>query len=198
MKLEQFKPSDSPHLLPDNATALIVVPAGVVEGMSIDTHLRFALQYTRFIMPRVPAVESNNSVDILLEKENGSYQTVALPSDMQARLFDYLSSPPEGKFDCGCFIQQMYGQQITPETFDFSQFKKEEYLHPAAVAIGDSLVMYDNRTKAPVHFALSLGNNLYLFKIGWRASQQLTVATFESMREIYGTAHAKVLSPVVP
>jgi hypothetical protein len=167
--------------------------------MTIDTHFRFSLRHTSFT--HTPAskdvISDPITTDIYLERADGSYSIVSLPELQQKQLYRYLADPPTAiPFDCGCFVQHMFDLPVTPDTFDFSLFTKQEYDHPSAVPVGAALVQYDPQTKAPLHFAISLGENIFLFKSGWRQSNKLTVATFESMAEVYGSYHAKILSPV--
>ena len=190
--------AEAPSPLPQHNTALVLVPAQLVEGMAIDTHLRFALQYTKFVVPDDIDDTALNEyrAQIVLEREDGPSEIVELSDDMMRRLFHYLRDPPQGVFDCGCFVQLMYDQEVTPDTFDFSKFERSEYAPDVPVPIGDAVVLYNDRTKEPLHFALSLGNDLYLFKTGWRASDRLTVGRFASMALVYGSDKAKVLHPM--
>ena len=189
--------SSSATPLPQHSTALVIVPAEIVEGMTIDTHLRFALKYTRFLLPDSidTSAPGDYRAQIVLEREDAEPEIVELPDEMMGRLFHYLQDPPQGVFDCGCFVQLLYDQEITPDSFDFSKFDRSEFSSDVPVPIGDAVVLYDNQTKEALHFALSLGRDLYLFKTGWRASDRLTVGTFASMALVYGTDKAKVLHP---
>lgn len=123
-------------------------------------------------------------LDILIRSGDGT-KRIDLPEDMIGRIATFIREDHarEGSFDCTSFIHFVNGiryefGRFIPEKWDMSPFDER------AAVPGDSVMTAkDPEHSVVAHFALYLGEGLYLSKFG--VIGKLAVTTLENMRKAF-------------
>lgn len=136
-------------------------------------------------------------LEIFIRSEDGTEQ-VALPEDMLERVAAFIREDHarEEEADCSSFvhfvndIRYEFGQFI-PEKWEISDFDEQ------ASVPGDAVMISRDPEHADVtHFALYLGEGLYLSKFG--IGGKLIATTMEAMNGMYEGNHAFLIRPRNP
>ncbi|MBP9757179.1 MAG: hypothetical protein KBD06_01105 [Candidatus Pacebacteria bacterium] len=137
------------------------------------------------------------SLEVVMNTENGT-KTIELPDGMLDRIAEYLRSDAldiKNDFDCGAFAHFVNNVPHVVEKFDTAlwsvySLKNETVLHP-----GDTVITVDGDGKTVVrgqdikHFAIYLGDGLYISKFG--TVGPLIVTTLEEMKKGFGDPKAR-------
>lgn len=128
---------------------------------------------------------------IKVQQNNGEYSILDLPESVKTQLLKYLMNPPE-PCDCNCFAHAINNVKFKMGIFDDSswmitKFVGESYLYP-----GDTI--YIEKAKDTfTHFAVYLGQGLYISKFGYRGP--LIVTSLEAMKYAYDADQVWIIRP---
>lgn len=130
----------------------------------------------------------------------GESRDLALPSELRARLLNYLKEVPQtvsreiNRFDCTCFAFYLHG--TNPKEVLVPRFPGVFALHlpPDAEVIGtgiptEATLEQGSIVAMPGHTAVYIGNGLYLSKLG---SNGLVVTNFSALADLFSPFFAPV------
>ncbi|MCO6429800.1 MAG: hypothetical protein J5J00_02985 [Deltaproteobacteria bacterium] len=199
-----------PHLLPDDTEGLnfslgprpqhgqlrIVIPHPLLKLAAIDHRFLISHQLARvecngrsYPLHTAPALGPVDRVSIAIVNQDTS-KGISLHFQLLQNLARYFTSPPPEPFDCKNFVQQIFGDTVEPG-FDFSKWTRSDFRAGSTVPASYAVIIYDLLSKRAHHFAISLGDGIFLSKSGVR--QGLVIGGLDSMRKVYGVEGVKVL-----
>lgn len=152
----------------DNGTSIRAYRSDLLQA-----NLRWSLADT----PRIRAGILPQQLSIGVQTEQGK-KTIQLPQPLEKKLLSYLTFGPASQpFDCGSFVHYLYGISYIPGEFEKSLWqanllRDESELKPGEVVAVSERDIADRRSI--VHFALALGDGLYLSKFGTLGSLIVT------------------------
>jgi len=125
-------------------------------------------------------------IDFIIENDDDSLDIFHFPLDMSARLIEYLSISPLKGFDCYCFGHFLNSLSYR---FSFSPLSKWEecIFDEDLLKTGDSIAIFtikDGSINEFNHFAIYIGNGLYLSKGGPKGP--LVVCDIDIMKSAFG------------
>jgi hypothetical protein len=134
------------------------------------------------------------NLELRMQDADDEYKKLNLPDSVSLRLLEYLNyGPPSKPFDCTSFahfirkIPYLYG------SFDTSKWDYLDFENPRNLSPDTTVIIWKEITgqpSEPVHFALYLGNSVFLWKFGTRIG--LFVSDLYSMQQAFGGTKAQI------
>jgi len=125
-------------------------------------------------------------IDFAIENDDNSIDIFHLPPNMSKRLIEYFRISPLKPFDCYSFGHFLNSVSYGLRFFSLSKWEKC-FFNENLLQTGDSIVIFtikDGSIKKFNHFAIYIGNGLYLSKGG--VSGPLVVSDLDIMKSAFG------------
>jgi hypothetical protein len=198
--------AESRALQVEQPTVRLIVQEGIAEGYNIESRARFEIRYTTIKdssgehgLHEHETVEGDvpSNLEIVI-KSQGEDVVVTLPSNLQSKLLEYLTSgAPSEPFDCSSFVHFLYNIEYQFAHFDASKWDINVLASEEELAIGQAILINESDSdysKNITHLAIYMGEGLYLSKFG--RSGKLIVATLESQKVGFGGDTAWSMTPI--